>query len=271
MHALSQSGETVMVAKAWRLGEHFRLRRADFPDPLALRPLTIPLGENGCAVLFRYGVVVAFGLEPGEEAVCLESLIPYLDGEPSTEPETEAVDIVLRSEAEEGVDREGRIVLREMDVGRLQTVAEALAKSTVLDHYEKGVQTVFDRVAPLAREMKDGSGGNRGGRELARHIGGALLVQHEMAARAEVADKPDILWDRPELDRLYAALEREFELRDRHAALERKLDLVSHTARTLLDMHQHKQTLRVEWYIVILIVVEIIILVYEMFFPGTLF
>jgi uncharacterized Rmd1/YagE family protein len=265
------SGETVVVVKAWRLGEHFRLRRADFPDPLALRPLTIPLGESGCAVLFRYGVVVTFGLEPGEEAICLDSLVPYLDGEPSPEPETETVDIVLRPEAEEGVDREGRIVLRELDVERFQVVAEALGKSTVLDHYEKNVQAVFARIAPLAGEMKEEGGGRGKGRELVRHIGGALLMQYEMVGRVEVLDKPDLLWDRQDLDRLYAALEREYELRDRHATLERKLELVSHTARTLLDMFQHKQTLRVEWYIVILIVVEIVILVYEMFFPGTLF
>jgi uncharacterized Rmd1/YagE family protein len=47
-------------------------------------------------------------------------------------------------------------------------------------------------------------------------------------------------------------------------ALERKLELVSRTAETLLDLLQDKRTLRVEWYIVILIVVEIVLTLYEL-------
>jgi len=47
-------------------------------------------------------------------------------------------------------------------------------------------------------------------------------------------------------------------------ALERKLDLISRTAETLLGLLQDKRTLRVEWYIVILIVVEIVLYVYEL-------
>ena len=59
-------------------------------------------------------------------------------------------------------------------------------------------------------------------------------------------------------------LEDEFELGERHKALERKLELVSRTAETLLDLLQNKRTLRVEWYIVILIVVEILLTFYEL-------
>ena len=60
-------------------------------------------------------------------------------------------------------------------------------------------------------------------------------------------------------------LEDEYELRERHVALERKLDLISRTAETLLDLMQHKRSLRVEWYIVILIVIEILLTLYEIY------
>lgn len=83
-----------------------------------------------------------------------------------------------------------------------------------------------------------------------------LLNQQEMVGRIEVSEKPDLLWDHPELERLYARLEAEYELRDRYRALERKLELISRTAATVLDILQARRNLRVEWYIVILIVVE---------------
>jgi uncharacterized Rmd1/YagE family protein len=62
--------------------------------------------------------------------------------------------------------------------------------------------------------------------------------------------------------------EDEFEIAERCVALERKLALTSRTINTVLDLLQNRRTLRVEWYIVILIVVEILIMAYEMFYSA---
>jgi uncharacterized Rmd1/YagE family protein len=75
-----------------------------------------------------------------------------------------------------------------------------------------------------------------------------------------------VLWENPELDRLWKRLESEYEIGERQIALERKLEMLSGTAETLLGMLQDRRTLRVEWYIVILIVVEIFLTLYELFF-----
>ena len=50
--------------------------------------------------------------------------------------------------------------------------------------------------------------------------------------------------------------------------LNRKLELISRTAETVLELLQHRHSLRVEWYIVILIVVEILLTLYELFLHG---
>ena len=64
---------------------------------------------------------------------------------------------------------------------------------------------------------------------------------------------------------LQVTAQQEYEIRDRHVALERKLRLINDTAATLLDLLQARRSLRVEWYIVILIVVEILLTLYELF------
>jgi uncharacterized Rmd1/YagE family protein len=92
-----------------------------------------------------------------------------------------------------------------------------------------------------------------------QQIGVALLSEHNLVGRVEVIDKPEIIWEHPNLERLYLRLEDEFEIRERHLALERKLDLVSHTAQTVLEVLQSRRTLRLEWYVVILILVEILL------------
>jgi uncharacterized Rmd1/YagE family protein len=85
-----------------------------------------------------------------------------------------------------------------------------------------------------------------------------------MVGRAEIGDKPEILWDFPHLGGLYASLEDEFELQERQAALDRKLGLISDTAQTLADVWDNKQLHKLEWYVIALILFEIVISLYEM-------
>jgi uncharacterized Rmd1/YagE family protein len=89
-----------------------------------------------------------------------------------------------------------------------------------------------------------------------------------MVGRVAVSDKPDVLWDRPDLERLYLRLTEEFETADRYEAVEAKLNLIGRTIQTAIDLVQSRRSLRVEWYIVILIVFEIVLTLYEMFVRG---
>ena len=99
--------------------------------------------------------------------------------------------------------------------------------------------------------------------DLLSYIGGTLLIQQKMFGIVEVGEKPDPVWDDPTLDRLYLRLEDEYELRERLVILEQKLSLISRTVETSLNLLQRNSSHRVEWYIVILIVIEIVLALYE--------
>jgi uncharacterized Rmd1/YagE family protein len=101
-------------------------------------------------------------------------------------------------------------------------------------------------------------------RELLRHIGNVLGMQHRMVGRVETSEKPELLWEHPELERLYMRLADVYELRERDRAIDRKLEVISRTVETLLGLVQTRSSLRVEWYIVILIVAELLVALYEL-------
>ena len=84
-----------------------------------------------------------------------------------------------------------------------------------------------------------------------------------MIGRVEIQGKPGLLGDQPELERLYLRLEYEYELRERNTVPERKLTLVSHAAETAPNLLHNRRMLRVEWYIVVSIVVEIALHAFE--------
>ncbi len=248
--------------RAWLLGARIDVRRLERGGALALAPLTLTAGDGGLVVVFRFGAVATVGLDAAEEARFLDAVQPFV-ADPHEPPEMEEAEIRIEPGATEAVDASGTLVMDELGLERVQVVAEILAKSAVLSFYEESVARVFDTVEQLAAGLA--AGGLRGAarRNLLRQIGSVLQIQTRTVGRAEVTEKPEITWDRPDLDRLYERLAVEYELRDRDLALNRKLEVISRTAETYQEILQHRQTLRVEWYIVILILVEIVIILWE--------
>jgi uncharacterized Rmd1/YagE family protein len=250
-------------ARAVLLGDRLDLKPLRDTEQLAAQPLTIAVAEQGIAVLFRYGAVVLFDTPPLAEVEFLRQLKPYLI-DPFTVPELESLDISVAHDGKEGFEK-NRLIVQDTSIERLQVIADALAKSVALAEYERRIAATFDRIEPLAVELETGKGLDSRASELVRHIGRNLLVMTRMVGRVEVGEKPETLWDRPDLERLYLRLEDEYELRERQLALERKLDVIGRTVETVLDLLQTRRSLRVEWYIVILIVLEILLSLYEMF------
>ncbi|MDZ8033060.1 MAG: RMD1 family protein [Nostoc sp. DedQUE08] len=253
-------------AQALFLGKGINLQTLDNYVSLASMPLMIRAGEEGYAVLLAYGAVVLFNLEPGEKVAFLTKLSSQISG-PFADPETEEVEVHLSiSESERA--KEGKILLHELSIERLQIVADILAKSVVLSHYETSLATVFDQIEPFAASLQRENRSRQQSRELLRQLGTTLLVQHKIVGQVEIIDKPELLWESPQLENLYLRLEDEYEIRERHHALERKLELIAQTAQTVLEFMQHSSSQRVEWYVVILIVVEILLSLYDILFKN---
>ena len=72
------------------------------------------------------------------------------------------------------------------------------------------------------------------------------------------AEKPDVLWERPDLERFYARLEDEYELKERADLLTRKLTVISDTGQALAHIIDTERSLRLERIIIALILLEVI-------------
>ena len=136
----------VFEAEAIYLGQRIKWN-SRMPWPiLATAPLTILVNTNGCAVLFRHGVVVMFNLNAGQRKLFLDEL-KSLVSEPLPVTETESVTLRIAPGGREGADFE-TLLLHQVDIQRLQLVADILAKSTIMAFYETQVTAQFDRRRP---------------------------------------------------------------------------------------------------------------------------
>jgi uncharacterized Rmd1/YagE family protein len=251
----------ILSVRACFVGERLHLR--DLPEPSTrFGPHVQAAGAAGVVVLFRYGAAVLINLTDTEQKTFLKDLRRRIEG-PARRLETEDTTVVVAAKDPEGISPQG-VSIKALTLPHLLVVATVLARSVALAYYEATITAAFDLVEPLARQLEKPRSGGRRLRELLRHIGGALLVQHKLIGRVEIQDKPELLWDHPELERLYVRLETEYELRARGTVLERKLALISQTAETALNLMQNRSMMRVEWYIVGLIVFEVLLYGYEL-------
>jgi required for meiotic nuclear division protein 1 len=256
--------EPRVTAHACHVGDRINITGFE-GEAISAAPLAIRSGKNGVAILFRYGVAVLIGLSPLEEADFLEKLTPRILGKLDIyEDETATIEQI--KETQDQAPAGGPIMVRTMSLERLLVIADVLAKSVVLAHDERQVAKVFDVIEPFAQELAVHGKTRRDRTGILKLIGNALLVQHRVSGRVAVAEKPDALWDRPDLERLYARLEDEYELKERVDALNRKLAVVSDTANTLADIIDTRRSLRLELIIVALIAFEIVISVYQIYF-----
>lgn len=245
------------------LGERLHLRGL-YESPLDFMPLVLPAGAAGFVMLFRYGAAVFINLTESEQKNFLKEFKPRIEN-PLRRPETESVQLLLLSAGNiEGSSADG-IGLINFGLPRLQVVAIVLARSVALAHFETAIAASFDAIEPLARSLEQQRGTSRDLKEMLRQMGSALLAQHKMTGRVEIQDKPDLLWDYPELERLFVRLADEYELDERGGILDEKLALLSRTAETATGLLYNRRMLRVEWYIVLLILFDIVITLYGKF------
>jgi uncharacterized Rmd1/YagE family protein len=253
-----------MTARALLLGERIDVAGLERSDVISTTPLAFRAGHEGYAVLFRYGALVLFGLSVVEEDELVRGLKPRIIGAFSR-PEVEGVTIEIAPDRDDQIAPGGPISTRDLSPPRLLVIADVLGKNVALSNDEREVAKVIEVAEPFAATLARTGRSPSNRREILRTIGQALLAHHRMSGRLEIEEKPDILWDHPELDRLYARLADEYELKERAIGLARKLSVINETARALSDIIDAERSVRLEMIIVALIVVEILVTLYDLF------
>lgn len=260
----SNPSRSNIIAHAIMLGRRFDIVGLEHGKVLSTMPFAFRAGREGTVALFRYGVAVFVGLSPLEEAEMLRELEPRIVA-PVERREEETARIEIAPEKDEQILPGGGVAVKTLTNEHTLLIADAVATSTILAHDEKNVEKVFDVMEPLARQLAENGRTPGGRRAILKLIGNALLVQQRVSGLVAVLEKPDVLWERPSLERLFARLEDEYELKERADVLTRKLTVISDTAKALADIIDTERSLRLEIIIVILIAFEILFTMFQIF------
>lgn len=215
------------------------------------------------AVLFDFGALVTIGLPSGERERLVRAINSRLAPEPHP-PLTEDFLLEFRPGARLEVQFD-RVILPEVTLGALKVISLLLAQSVAMDYYEEDVQEILSRSEVITRSLQ--VAGRLPGRvgDLVKFIGSCIATKNGVIATLALFDKPDAAWEVQSLDRLYSSLRLELELDDRFRALEAKLRMIQENLVLLVDLSQHRSTWRLEVTVVLLILFEVLLTLWQMF------
>lgn len=255
--------DTALVVKARLLGGRIDTRYV--AADLDLEGLA---GELGVTFVFRYGVVVTVGPRlTGAVTDSLDLALRRHVVDPTQVQENELVNLVILPGGEDRIAPDGQIHLSSSSSEHLLLAATVLARSVVLSRDEALVSEAFDRVAPLVSDLRIKGRVRLPIRHVMRLIGDLLEARHRVMGTVKANERPDLLWDNPNLDRLYSRLEAEYKINERAEELERKFGALGDFSQVMLDFVQDKRAFRLEAAIIALIAFEILISLFKMAVP----
>lgn len=254
-----------LTARALLVGERIDAARFETGEMISTTPLALKLSDAQFVALYRFGVVVFIGFTPAAEEDFLAKIAGRIVGR-RDQIETEAAIVEVAAAHEDRVPPGGPVQMPELTPARFLVIADVLAKTVSLARDEGALSSVFDVIEPFAAKLMRSGRTPLNRRVMLKLIGQALFVQHRIAGRVAVEEKPDILWDHPSLEQLYARLEDEYELKERAQALTHKLNVIVETGQVMTDIIDVDRSTRLEGVVVLLIFTEIVITLLQIYF-----
>jgi uncharacterized Rmd1/YagE family protein len=219
------------------------------------------------AVLFDFGSVVLIGLPKDERERLIAAIGSRIGPEPHP-PLTEDFLVEVRPGAPVEVQFD-RVILSEASLPALKVISLVLAQSAAMDYYDEDVHEIQQRTNVITRALQ--LDGRVPGRldSLVKFIGSCIETKNGMIATLALFDKPDSTWEDQQIDRLYGGLRIELEIDDRFRALEAKLRMIQENLVLLADLYHSRSTWRLELTVVLLILFEILLNLWNLFRGGT--
>jgi uncharacterized Rmd1/YagE family protein len=239
--------------------ENFSLKELAAIYPEARRTpheLSFQASAGGTVFMFPSGAVVFYDLgQAGRET----ELLRLRRALPSLTSASMSEEFAVREMPGAKPDiANGCLVLDALNFERASIVALTVGQSVAMEYYERIVDQMFIKTDKIVDKLeKKGTISIFRTRGLHRFIGQAIGTRSEVLSVLHLLDKPDAAWDDPGADEIYGQLRSEFDLIDRHQALELKLRSVQEALELVTDVARDRRMMLLEMSIVLLIVIEI--------------
>jgi required for meiotic nuclear division protein 1 len=140
-----------------------------------------------------------------------------------------------------------------------------VGQSVTLDYYESLSFDILNSSKKFTDELEQLGKVSVSKKNLLKFIGRTLNVKHSIVDNLYVFDAPDIVWDNEYLAQLDSITKKLFDIRSRYLDVDYRLKIVQDNVTLFTDLLQHREDTRLEWIIIILILIEVFDLIVSKF------
>jgi len=233
-----------------------RERFMEFPV-LHADPLIIDLAQGRRVIITNFGAVVFWPFDEALARLVVGRIRETLDDPTLVEEVEDRLQVDVSHEQQKVLFNEVWLP-GEPSLDQVRIIANLLAQSVALEYLEREVDAALQRFLPYLRELHENGRVRISTRKILRMIGFLGQTRHAVLANLTLFDKPDATWESESLEQLYKSLFDMFDLPERQEAIERKLQFLADSTSNLFDFLSTRNSLRLEWVVVILIAMELV-------------
>ncbi|CUH94022.1 putative membrane protein [Propionispora sp. 2/2-37] len=156
------------------------------------------------------------------------------------------------------------IVVERAEQYHLEIISVVLAKSVALEKIESEIGLLLDKTEDVIDKLNQGQL-TVSDQKLAKMSANALGFKLNTVSYIMLLDKPDITWTNEEAGKLFEELARLFELTERYNNIHHKTAVLMDITNVFAGLVQSNRGTRLEWAIIILIALEIVLSLYDLF------
>lgn len=220
-------------------------------------PLVVRLLKDQYAVLTKFGAVTFWNVPYRLRMAFLKEIQPYVKSKKDHYQYDEDTKVLAGSDATKITF--DKVFLPDLGVQQIKIISYVLSQSVALERYEDEIESSLSEVGTIVDNLKTSGKAMLSEKQLLQQIGKTLSVKQTTVAHLALFDKPEEVWESPELENIYNRMNAEYELQDRFDVLDEKVKYLSDISQMLMNFLAEKQNAFLEKVIIVLIAIDIVI------------
>jgi uncharacterized Rmd1/YagE family protein len=213
--------------------------------------------SKGDVFYFSYGVIVCWGLTPAEEKNFL-AYAKEFEKEPNKKIEIDEFSYLY---GETMNIEEDEIVLHNKSILTKLAVSHGIAQSIKLTIFEDLIQQTIGLTKDLPADLASKGKISLSKKGISKKMGELFMRRSFINLHLEILDVPEFFWNYPELEPFYRKSAHYLDVSKRGDILNKRLGVIHELFEILSGELNHQHSARLEWIIIVLIVMEVILAV----------
>lgn len=218
-------------------------------------PLVIKLLKEQYAVLTKFGTITFWNVSYRLRLQFLKEIQPYVKSKKEHYPYDEDTKVLIGGSVEKVTFE--KVHSADLNVEKIKIISYVLSQSVALERYEDDIESSLSEIGVVVDNLKAQGKALFSEKELLKQIGRVFSVKQTTVVHLALFDKPESIWESPDLETLYNRMSSEYDLKIRFDVLDKKIDYLSDISKMMMEFLAEKRNAFLETIIIVLIVFEI--------------